>query len=559
MSKKLKVVLSFALALVLVLSLGGAAFASEIEKPNGTVIEKTKAIKKEPETIQIAFNLATGEPMALRMRELGYDDIRLDGVSYKADASDGVISINLGDLAAVKLLDENTAKAEELGIDYENLYIRGGKVLVKDDTGLSSGEIASLKQEVNTLMTSVRVGVNIGDIFELANGDEVKLKAQVCNFIYPAPKDNSIRVAVIDEDNAKNLLNIDKETGKPISAKTPEKTTVYFYYEALDICDATEQKTDDDGITTSWTITKEDLYDKTYAEGVMLPSSVGIAKDKYDKNDYYINLAYETKEGETITKTIVTEKAEDLTKTTTNEGFINAMKTLWNNTLGCWAKSVFVSTDKDGKNVVKTIDIKDATPIDTALDGEVPAGYTYYDYEGAEGTTENKEYGVYAPKDTAEVTYNKGGNATVTVRDYIAVEHTWNEGEVTTPATCTEKGVRTYTCTICGETKAEEITATGHEFDEEGKCTHTGCTVEKSDIAVTNGALENSTLLAAAAPAEATPVEATPVDKTNVTEVTTTKKIETKTENSSTGDTERGSGEVVESNVENDGNQAEGE
>ena len=200
MSKKLKVVLSFALALVLVLSLGGAAFAdSSAEK------DKTKETKKEPETIQIAFNLATGEPLALRMRELGYDDIRLDGVSYKADASDGVISIYLGDLAAVKLLDENTAKAEELGIDYENLYIRGGKVLVKDDTGLSSGEIASLKQEVNTLMTSVRVGVNIGDIFELANGDEVKLKAQVCNFIYPAPKDNSIRVAVIDEDNAKNF------------------------------------------------------------------------------------------------------------------------------------------------------------------------------------------------------------------------------------------------------------------------------------------------------------------------------------------------------------------
>lgn len=36
-------------------------------------------------------------------------------------------------------------------------------------------------------------------------------------------------------------------------------------------------------------------------------------------------------------------------------------------------------------------------------------------------------------------------------------EHTWDEGEVTTPATITAAGVRTYTCKICGVTKTEEI------------------------------------------------------------------------------------------------------
>ena len=35
--------------------------------------------------------------------------------------------------------------------------------------------------------------------------------------------------------------------------------------------------------------------------------------------------------------------------------------------------------------------------------------------------------------------------------------HTWDNGEVTKPATVTQPGEKTYTCTVCGETKTEEI------------------------------------------------------------------------------------------------------
>lgn len=48
-------------------------------------------------------------------------------------------------------------------------------------------------------------------------------------------------------------------------------------------------------------------------------------------------------------------------------------------------------------------------------------------------------------------------------------EHTWNEGVST--ATCTEDGKITYTCTVCGTTKEENATATGHVWDENGYCT----------------------------------------------------------------------------------------
>ena len=35
--------------------------------------------------------------------------------------------------------------------------------------------------------------------------------------------------------------------------------------------------------------------------------------------------------------------------------------------------------------------------------------------------------------------------------------HSWNEGKITTTATCVVKGVRTYTCTLCGNTKEEDL------------------------------------------------------------------------------------------------------
>ncbi len=43
--------------------------------------------------------------------------------------------------------------------------------------------------------------------------------------------------------------------------------------------------------------------------------------------------------------------------------------------------------------------------------------------------------------------------------------HSWGNGAVTKAATCTESGIRTYTCS-CGETRTETILATGHQWSE---------------------------------------------------------------------------------------------
>ena len=47
-----------------------------------------------------------------------------------------------------------------------------------------------------------------------------------------------------------------------------------------------------------------------------------------------------------------------------------------------------------------------------------------------------------------------------------ATGHKWDDGVVTTAATCTEDGVMTYTCTVCHETRTEAITAAGHIEEE---------------------------------------------------------------------------------------------
>lgn len=88
--------------------------------------------------------------------------------------------------------------------------------------------------------------------------------------------------------------------------------------------------------------------------------------------------------------------------------------------------------------------------------------------------------------DDAIKTLTVTGNMTVTA---VLVEnahtHTWDDGVVTTPATCTEAGVKTFSCTYegCTETKTEVIEALGHNIVTDAAvaptCTETGLTEGK--------------------------------------------------------------------------------
>lgn len=42
--------------------------------------------------------------------------------------------------------------------------------------------------------------------------------------------------------------------------------------------------------------------------------------------------------------------------------------------------------------------------------------------------------------------------------------HQWDDGKITTAATCTAPGEKTYTCTVCSATRTETVSATGHNW-----------------------------------------------------------------------------------------------
>ena len=58
-------------------------------------------------------------------------------------------------------------------------------------------------------------------------------------------------------------------------------------------------------------------------------------------------------------------------------------------------------------------------------------------------------------------------------------DHVWNSGTVTTPATCTEKGVRTYTCTSSSHTRTEDIPALNHSFAGQAYVSDNNATCEQ--------------------------------------------------------------------------------
>ena len=72
----------------------------------------------------------------------------------------------------------------------------------------------------------------------------------------------------------------------------------------------------------------------------------------------------------------------------------------------------------------------------------------------------------YACVYNAEHTYTKP-------IEIVEDAHKWDEGVITTPATCRTEGVKTFTCSLCGDSYTEVIAASGHKYSN-GKCTVCG-------------------------------------------------------------------------------------
>ena len=100
----------------------------------------------------------------------------------------------------------------------------------------------------------------------------------------------------------------------------------------------------------------------------------------------------------------------------------------------------------------------------------------------------------YAPSSSMSGTPNK--TVTNPTGDFV-----WDSGAVTTPATCTGKGVRTYTCTSSSHTKTEDIPALNHSFagqeyvsDNNATCEQDGTKTAKCVRYGTGGCTETDTV-----------------------------------------------------------------
>lgn len=100
----------------------------------------------------------------------------------------------------------------------------------------------------------------------------------------------------------------------------------------------------------------------------------------------------------------------------------------------------------------------------------------------------------YAPRSSMSGTPNK--TVTNPTGDFV-----WDSGTVTTPATCTGKGVRTYTCTSSSHTKTEDIPALNHSFagqeyvsDNNATCEQDGTKTARCVRYGTGGCTETDTV-----------------------------------------------------------------
>ena len=90
---------------------------------------------------------------------------------------------------------------------------------------------------------------------------------------------------------------------------------------------------------------------------------------------------------------------------------------------------------------------------------------------------------VSVPGDTVQIRMasDKGNNAwgfkvTSVTAGSKTCQHVWDNGKVTKEPTETETGIKTYTCTLCGETKTETIPKLTHEHSYKAVVTAPTCT-----------------------------------------------------------------------------------
>ena len=166
-------------------------------------------------------------------------------------------------------------------------------------------------------------------------------------------------------------------------------------------------------------------------------------------------------------------------------GYINAINTIYMLDGKQKETEVILNTTKAGEVAL----IQDKDEFKSALPY---SGYTLY-----AASSLDKEVKPYTGAGKLTLTTLQWEKTTYNDIKEEHTTHVWNDGTITKEPTCTEAGEKTYTCTVCGESKKETVAAAGHKYspewtiDKEATTTENGskshhCTVcgDKADITV---------------------------------------------------------------------------
>ena len=395
---------------LLLLILPMAAFAEETELP--------------VEWVRYGYGLPN--PASVDAHDLTDEAITLEGVAYAPKLENGRVYVRLEDLAAAKLVRENGDALQELGLAVSDLQIENGQLK-------APGKEEALAQFLST----AGVGVSLNDSFTLANAGEGKLIIRIAGFVSkesqendaaPAAKDNGLEVA------AKGSADYE-EIGKT-TTKRPEVTTIYVYYVGA----------------TGHIPSKPDCYDMNGGQELTPPDwltvsdyYIGIAYSQEDIDNgvrYYLTLDEEVPNND-LEFNIWDENKNELDPGTVYEATDAADKTVeeaYSNSNAMNSAShdsrdsklfptIRVSTDAEGKDVIKTIRFEDKTPGEEEFVEEKPYGYDGTDtppegYEIDKEQSSNSGGTVYVPDEITTVTTNPDDptDVVIEIRDVVYVE-----------------------------------------------------------------------------------------------------------------------------------------
>ena len=418
----------------------------------------------------VSYGYGLPDPAPVPSHGLTDQNLTLEGVRYETGLEGERIYIRLADLAAAKLLRESGARAAELGLDYEKLMISEGKILPRRE--LSTQEQQTVQEQIAQLTASARVGVTGDDLFELANGGVGKLLVRLAGYVLPPeeptqsgesqgsgaenpeptpepttepepeptteptpPEPETAKIGVVGKkaptkEYASAYTSEGTQSEGAYDLIRQEVTTIYIFFEG-----STYYQTSGPNITSMEEVPEEQPEDVQEYRDYSLYVGISYSeKDLAEGVKYYITIVNDSGNGEEIVRYPDGTPASEMTfspEDASDQDMWNALDD--NKIAGAYQSgpekrtlpTIRVSTDAEGKNVVKTIHFQDETPALDEIAEKTENGYELKDTLPEDYTAEKQPSNTVLEPDSM-ISVPAGAedaeNVTITVRDTVVTD-----------------------------------------------------------------------------------------------------------------------------------------